>query len=62
MCTKLYEFNKLMIGFGYFGSQSFIRLVIINSSNTQKEIKEFFEIIEDFTKKNHDSIRTITSK
>ena len=62
LCTKLYEFNKLMIGFGYFGSQSFIRLVIINSSNTQKEIKEFFEIIEDFTKKNHDSIRTITSK
>ena len=59
LCTKLYDLNKLMIGFGFFGKQSFIRLVIINSSNSEKEISNFFKIIEAFTLENHNSIKSI---
>jgi hypothetical protein len=48
-----------MIGFGFFGKQPFIRLVIINSSNSEKEISNFFKIIEAFTLENHNSIKSI---
>ena len=34
LCTKLYQHNKLMIGFGYFLKQGFVRLVTINGENT----------------------------
>jgi sulfinoalanine decarboxylase/sulfinoalanine decarboxylase/aspartate 1-decarboxylase len=30
LCTKLYEKNKIMVGFGYFRKKCFIRLVTIN--------------------------------
>tara|TARA_B110000467_G_scaffold163874_1_gene191081 strand:+ start:1748 stop:3142 length:1395 start_codon:yes stop_codon:yes gene_type:complete len=59
LCTKLYDLNRLMIGFGFFGKQSFIRLVIINSSNSEKEIFNFFKIIEEFTLEHHKSIKSI---
>lgn len=52
LCTKLYESSKLMVGFGLFHEDSFIRLVTINSENTTKEILNFFKILEEFVSKN----------
>lgn len=52
LCTKLYENNKLMIGFGSFHNNSFVRLVTINAENTEEDILNFFKILEDFAEKN----------
>jgi len=59
LCTKLYQHNKLMVGFGYFYKQSFVRLVTINGENTNKYILNFFTVLEDFTAKYHEKIKRI---
>ena len=50
LCTKLYNHNKLMVGFGYFNDQCFIRLVTINGQNTKAEILDFFNELEGFSR------------
>ena len=52
LCKKLYEKNKLMVGFGSFHNNTFIRLVTINGENSKKEILNFFNVLEDFAKIN----------
>ena len=52
LCTKLYQHNKLMVGFGYFHKQGFVRLVTINGENTNKNILNFFKVLEDFVSQN----------
>ena len=52
LCTKLYEKNKLMVGFGSFHKNIFIRLVTINGENTEQDMLNFFKILEDFVAKN----------
>jgi len=48
LCNKLYEEGKLMVGYGKFKGNTFIRLVTVNSGNTEKEIFKLFSIIEEF--------------
>jgi len=50
LCTKLYEYNKLMVGFGNFNNKCFVRLVTINAENSKEDILIFFKTIEDFTR------------
>ena len=57
LCTKLYQHNKLMIGFGYFHKQGFVRLVTINGENTNENILNFFNVLEDFVSQNSDLIK-----
>jgi len=52
LCTKLYQHNKLMVGFGYFHKQGFVRLVTINGENTNENILNFFKVLEDFVSQN----------
>ncbi len=52
LCTKLYENNKLMIGFGSFNDDTFLRLVTINNQVSKKDIKDFFDILESFVSDN----------
>jgi len=52
LCTKLYEHNKLMIGFGHFHDHKFVRLVAINGENTKEEFLNFFTILESFAAQN----------
>jgi sulfinoalanine decarboxylase len=59
LCTKLYQHNKLMIGFGYFLKQGFVRLVTINGENTNENILNFFKVLEEFTAKYHEIIKRI---
>ncbi|WP_298895941.1 aminotransferase class V-fold PLP-dependent enzyme [uncultured Psychroserpens sp.] len=48
LCTVLYENAKLMVGFGNFNDQDFVRMVTINSVLKEKDIINFFKTIEDF--------------
>ena len=59
LCTKLYQHNKLMIGFGYFLKQGFVRLVTINGENTNENILNFFKIMEEFVRDNPGLIKRI---
>ena len=52
LCTKLYEEGKLMVGYGQFNGEEFVRLVTINSGNRKEDIINFFTIIEQFVKEN----------
>jgi sulfinoalanine decarboxylase len=62
LCTKLYEYNRLMVGFGYFNDQCFIRLVTINGQNTKVEILDFFNELESFSQKFNKNIKKINKK
>jgi sulfinoalanine decarboxylase/sulfinoalanine decarboxylase/aspartate 1-decarboxylase len=48
LCTDLYESDELMVGYGKFRGNEFVRMVTINSSNSIEDIKNFFNIIEDY--------------
>ncbi len=50
LCTALFENDELMVGYGKFRKTEFVRMVTINSSNTQEDILNFFAIIEKFFK------------
>ena len=52
LCTLLYEQEKLMIGYGEFQNQAFIRLVTVNANNREKEIEAFFSVLENFADQN----------
>ena len=57
LCNKLYEKNKLMVGFGHFHKKRFIRLVTINGENTHNDLTRFFNILEEFAVTNQDIIK-----
>jgi len=59
LCTKLYQHNKLMVGFGHFKNNAFVRLVTINGENSTEEILNFFKILEEFVQENSDLIKRI---
>ena len=44
LCSKLYEKNKVMVGFGYFNKQCFVRLVTINGENSKKESPNSYDL------------------
>ncbi len=48
LCNALYKENKLMVGFGKFREDTFVRLVTVNSGNDMEDIKRFFTILETF--------------
>ena len=48
ICTKMYEMSELMVGYGSFREQEFIRLVTINAGNQVVDIINVFEKIEAF--------------
>ncbi|MBT8231571.1 MAG: aminotransferase class V-fold PLP-dependent enzyme [Bacteroidia bacterium] len=48
LCNKLYEAGKLVVGYGKFKDQTFVRLVMVNSNNTKEDIIHFFKVLEEF--------------
>lgn len=48
LCTALYEAGKVMVGFGTFRENTFVRLVTINPNNQKQDILNFFTEIEKF--------------
>jgi len=48
LCTALYEQNELMVGFGKFRDDEFVRLVTVNSTMEKGDIQNFFKVLEEF--------------
>ncbi len=48
LCTKLYEHSKLMVGYGTFRDDTFVRLVTINTQVEERDMISFFKTIEEF--------------
>lgn len=46
LCTRLYKDAELMVGFGNFKNQDFVRMVTINTVLNEKDILSFFKTIE----------------
>lgn len=51
LCTLLYEDASAMVGYGKFQEDEFVRLITINANNTEKDILNFFQVLERGAKK-----------
>lgn len=52
ICNSLYESGEIMVGYGKFGDQEFIRLVTVNGGNSKEDLLRFFKKMESFVDKN----------
>lgn len=52
LTKALHEKEKLMVSYGSFKGITFVRLVTINSDNSEKEIHHFFSTLEQFVLEN----------
>ncbi len=48
LCQALYEASELLVGYGTFEDNEFVRLVTINAQNKPEDILNFFATIERF--------------
>ncbi len=48
LCTAMYEAGELLVGYGEFKGQEFVRLVTINAGNDKEDILNFFKHLEAF--------------
>jgi sulfinoalanine decarboxylase/sulfinoalanine decarboxylase/aspartate 1-decarboxylase len=48
LCSKLYKNAELMVGYGQYEDEQFVRLVTINSSISKQDVLDFFESLETF--------------
>ena len=51
LCNKLYDEAEIMVGYGKFRDQEFVRLVTVNASNSNEDIANFFKKMEAFADK-----------
>lgn len=52
ICTLLFEHSKMMVGYGSYGDDEFIRLITINAQNDHQDILNFFKVMEQFVEEN----------
>ena len=57
ICTLLYEHSELLVGYGSFRDDTFIRLVTINATNETADILQFFETLEAFVEKHSEAFK-----
>jgi len=48
ICNTLYEKGEIMVGYGKFREQEFVRLVTVNFGNTKEDLDRFFTMMEKF--------------
>ena len=48
LCTRLYEEAALMVGYGTFKHDTFVRFVTVNADNSEEDIIAFFKDLEAF--------------
>lgn len=51
ICNLLYEKSTLMVSYGKYRDNDFIRFVTINGQNSHEEILDFFKTLEEFADK-----------
>jgi len=54
ICTLLYEYSELLVGYGSYKGVEFIRLITINSQNEHQDILNFFSTLEQFVEEHAD--------
>lgn len=59
ICTHLYEQSKMLVGYGSFREDEFIRLVTINAQNKDEDILNFFKTLEVFVTENNEFLKEI---
>lgn len=62
ICSKLYEDRELVVGYGEFDGVEFIRFVTINANNSEKEIRDFFKILESYVAEKEDLFFSASEK
>jgi sulfinoalanine decarboxylase/sulfinoalanine decarboxylase/aspartate 1-decarboxylase len=58
LCTQLYEKSKLLVGYGSFKQDEFVRLVTVNAQNSTEDILKFFKVLETFVAENPEILLT----
>ncbi len=58
ICAKLYEHAELMVSYGVFQEDEFIRFVTINAQNSNQEIIHFFKKLEEFVAEHFSELKT----
>lgn len=53
LCTALYQHAELMVGFGTFKTEEFVRFVTINADNKREDIINFFKTLEQFVEQHY---------
>ncbi len=48
LCTALYQHAELLVGYGSYGADEFVRFVTINAQNSKQDILDFFTSLEAF--------------
>lgn len=61
LCTLLYEHSKLLVGYGTFRDDEFVRLVTVNPENNETVILNFFKTIERFVEIHKEYFTPITT-
>lgn len=56
LCTALYENAELVVGFGSFKGDEFVRFVTINPDNSTEDIIAFFKTLEAFADKHFEEL------
>jgi len=59
LCNSLYEDGKLMVGYGEFHGNVFVRLVTINTSNSKEDILNFFKVLETYVEEKEENLITV---
>ncbi len=60
LCTGLYQASELLVGFGAFEDDTFVRMVTINANNSAQDILNFFKTLEAYTAKNKALLKSPT--
>jgi sulfinoalanine decarboxylase/sulfinoalanine decarboxylase/aspartate 1-decarboxylase len=61
ICTILYEHSELLVGYGSFNDDEFIRLITINAQNKESDILNFFHILENFVEEHNELFEQATT-
>ena len=61
LCTSLYKNAELMVGFGSFQDDEFVRFVTINADNKNEDIINFFKVLEEFVENNKEELLDLNS-
>lgn len=59
ICTELYEHSELLVGYGSFQGDEFIRLVTINAQNEHQDLLNFFETMERFVEEHAEAFEGV---
>lgn len=57
LCNALYEEGELMVGYGQFHDDQFVRLVAVNANNEEGDIDYFFKKMEAFAEAHYDELK-----